>query len=216
MRLVVWCSVALASLALAACSPPPATSQGASANTTAAAPAPTTSTPAPATFDAGERRVRELAAYAEHLGLTEVPDVKPVRFVTLDERPAAYAACMAEQGYPQGDDGSYSAAQGQEGSLRLALYVCEASYPLVDKYEQPYTAAQKRIIYDYFASTLLPCLESKGVEVPPLPLYETFLASIGTPNEYSPHAYVGDLTPKEMRELDSACPFLPPSDELWG
>ena len=163
--------------------------------------------------DATAKRARELAGYAKHLGLTEVPDVQPIRFVSPDEQAGYHAACMAEQGYPADADGMYGAAPGQDEAIALALYTCAARYPLADKYEQPYTVAQKRIIYDHFKNELIPCFTARGVEVPPLPVFETFLAGIGTALEYNPHAYVDNLTGPQMRELEQACPFLPPAEQ---
>ncbi|WP_282005962.1 hypothetical protein [Propioniciclava sinopodophylli] len=212
MRAVApWAAITV-SVLLAGCS------AAATPGVTAAAGAHQAASPsaAPAMVDATAKRARELAGYAKHLGLTEVPDVHPIRFVSPDEQAGYHAACMAEQGYPADADGMYGAAPGQDEAIALALYTCVARYPLADKYEQPYTVAQKRIIYDHFESTLIPCFKSRGFEAPPLPVFETFLAGIGTAQEYNPHAYLDNLTGPQMRELEQACPFLPPAEQLWG
>lgn len=212
MRAVTpWAAIAV-SVVLAGCSAP-ATPGAPTAGGAQQAASPSS---APATVDTAAKRARELAEYAKYLGLTEVPDVQPVRFVSPDEQAGYHAACMAEQGYPAAPDGTYGAAPGQDEAIALALYTCAARYPLDDKYEQPYTVAQQRIIYDHFASTLIPCFKSRGFEAPPLPVFETFLAGIGTAQEYNPHAYLDNLTGPQMRELEQACPFLPPAEELWG
>lgn len=165
--------------------------------------------------DAGAARAKELEDYAKHLNLSPAPKVDVVRYVTLDEQPVVFARCMADSGFAADDEGEYSAPSSQIRSLNVALYTCTAKYPLQDRFYQPYTIEQKRIIYDYFVAELVPCLQKEGFSPPPPPTFETFLATIGTASEYTPYSTIAEsLQAKQLRALQDKCHDLPPNSRL--
>lgn len=204
----VICGIAfLALTTLSGCSDRPRPAEPTPANV---------STPsATASVDAAAKRAEELRDYAKLLGLNPAPVVTPERSVSIDEQPTVFASCMRDAGYTVGEDGTYSVPKSQTSALHVALYTCTARYPLEDRYYQPYTVEQKRIIYDYFAQELVPCLREAGYTPENPPTFETFLATAGTADEYNPYVYVPSLADQEMRELQKRCPAMPPNSRLW-
>ncbi len=172
---------------------------------------------APTDIDIAAKRAAELAGYAKFLGLDDPPEVAPVKYVTLETQDAHIKACMSEQGFEPDSEGAYGAPTGQMTVLNTALYVCSASYPLEDKYERPYSIEQKRIIYDYFVGSLVPCLTEHGFTPPEAPSFETFLATAGTAEEYNPfQVALATADAETVERVAAECPLLPPTSELFG
>ena len=156
---------------------------------------------------------RMLAEFAANLGITDPPTVEVVRIVHPFDFFDAYEECMAAEGWSPDAGGNYgTSTQGE--ALRLAMYVCTARYPQDEKYTQPFSEAQQRIIYDYFVTELSPCLEREGHAVPEPPTWEAFRDAIGTANEFVPYDFV-TAGPAERETLEATCPFYPPRESLW-
>ena len=167
--------------------------------------------------DVPAKRAAELAEYAKFLGLDDPPHVTPVKYVTPETQAAHVEECMSEYGFEPDSDGMYASPTGQVTALNTALYVCSASYPLEDKYERPYSTDQKRIIYDHFVGSLVPCLTEHGFTPPAAPSFETFLATAGTAEEYNPFQIVLATADAATAErVATECPLLPPAEELFG
>ena len=151
------------------------------------------------------------------------PDVDVVRVISPDEWEEVYYPCMEAQGFPSHTDQfgqvGIEFEREQHDDLKLAGYVCEARYPLDDKYYEPFDSQQLRLIYDWRVGTTTPCLESFGGVVPPAPSFEVFAA------EYESTGYVlwspisdPGLTLPEDADMDAvlaACPESPPEDVLY-
>ena len=170
----------------------------------------------PTDIDIAAKRAAELAGYAKFLGLDDPPEVTPVKYVTLETQDAHVNACMSEQGFEPDSEGMYGAPTGQMTVLNTTLYVCAASYPLEDKYERPYSIEQKRIIYDYFVGSLVPCLTEHGFTPPEAPSFETFLATAGTAEEYLPFRVLAAADAATFERVSAECPLMPPTEELFG
>lgn len=158
------------------------------------------------------------------LGLPgEPPDVDVVRIISPDEWGEVYYPCMEEQGFPSHTDQFGQVGIGfereQHDDVKLAGYVCDAKYPLDDKYFRPFDSEQLQLIYDWRVGTTIACLESFGGVVPPAPSFEVFAA------EYESTGYVlwspisdPGLTFPEDTDMDAVlatCPESPPDDIIY-
>lgn len=158
----------------------------------------------------------ELRNYAAALGLSPVPDVAPVRFVSPSEQQPLWDSCMADQGFPVDASGSASAPPEQTDAFKLANYTCRAQYPLADKFQQPLTQEQRASIHAWYRDKVVPCLREKGHAPAEVPSLDTFLATLGTPNEYQPYDGISEaVSSADLAELAKACPMLPPDDQLY-
>lgn len=170
-------------------------------------PAPVSSEAAPEGLSEHERM---LADFAAGLGIADPPEVEVVRVVHPFDFFDAYEACMIEEGWGPDANGNYTTTTQGE-ALRLSTYVCTARYPKDERYTQPFSEGQQRVIYDYFVSDLIPCLGREGHVIPEPPTWEAFRDAIGTADEFVPYNFV-----TASDELQDACPFYPPRDVLWA
>ncbi len=80
------------------------------------------------------------ARLASDLGLTEPPEVAPVRHITPRESQEVYTGCLQDAGWSEsGPDEGIEIPAGQQESFNLAYYVCLQQYPVEEKYTQPLT-----------------------------------------------------------------------------
>lgn len=118
-----------------------------------------------------------LEAVASDLGIEDPPHVTPIREVSPAEGQALYDACMADEGWQQSADGSFSVPEAQEEALDLSDYTCLARYPIRPEYLEPLTTAQWGAMYDYWIATTIPCYERHGLSVDDVPSRDTFLGN---------------------------------------
>lgn len=147
------------------------------------------------------------------------PQVAIVRTIALDEWVDVLPPCMAEQGFKVavGDDGGIDSGNlppEQAGSYALAMYVCDAKYPLDAKYSAPLTESQIRYIFDYYAGDLTRCLTEQGYKVAQAPSWQSFYDSYGSGNFWTPYQGLGPLPPSDFAKLNKACPQNP--DGIYG
>ncbi|CAN5262622.1 hypothetical protein BH11ACT4_BH11ACT4_13900 [soil metagenome] len=111
-------------------------------------------------------------------------------------------------GFPAGDPRAqlpYAAS--------LAIYTCQAQYPMDPRQVGYLTDSQVLYMYDYFRARLAPCLELHGYAVPAPPQRSAYLASVRSGHFWDP--YLGaDSQPisgsaVEQRRIDLECTPLP-------
>lgn len=144
------------------------------------------------------------------------PEVTPVRTVTLQEANDAHFECMAEQGFPSVTDQHGQQAiefsKDQAESMKLSQYVCYARHPLEDKYYEPYSVDQLRIIYDWNKTEVTECLRNQGVEASSPPSFEAFAERYALTGREHWTATEG----VDLMSLEELCPETPPDDLLYG
>lgn len=147
------------------------------------------------------------------------PEVSFERFVTLDDWPVARAECLSEQGFAVevGENGGLSGrvATEQEEAFAIARYVCDVRFPSDPKFTAPLDDAQLTLLYTYFTTDLVPCLEAEGYELQQPPSLSVFKDSYYSDQNWSPYndvmAVLGD---RSFNEIDAKCPQLP--GNLYG
>jgi hypothetical protein len=148
------------------------------------------------------------------------PETAIVRYVTMEEHFGLVADCVNEQGFAAdlGADGGIrfgEVPKAQGTALNVAVYVCQASYPLEDKYTLPPTEDQLRRLYEYQANDSVACLTALGYTVSPPPSLQEFLDTFNTQDAWSPFAEaLATATEEESIEANAACPQQP--DDWWG
>jgi hypothetical protein len=168
------------------------------------------------------------AAYAEFLDQSwqrvesafpdaERPDVDLVRFIDQSEWAEVIVACLVEQGVDakvsNDGQGGYESqgVVGQELSMAIAAYVCDAKYPVDPSLTQPLTDAELDYVYDYFVNVLNPCLEREGIEVTEPPSRQAFKDSLLTVDSWTPYlAVLENPGQDEWTRLNRVCPQAAP------
>ena len=144
------------------------------------------------------------------------PDVDFVRFIDQAEWAEVIVACLVEQGVDakvsNDGQGGYESqgVVGQEQSMEIARYVCDAKYPVDPSLTQPPTDAELDYLYNYFVDVLNPCLEREGIEVIEPPSRQAFKDSLLSPDSWSPYLAVDVRGQDEWTRLNRACPQSPP------
>lgn len=124
----------------------------------------------------------DIAARAELLGLSDPPEVSPVRVVTREEFLQVQQKCLAEEGFtteldPDGDGLAVTLADGQGKAYLLADYVCQGRYPLHEVYTRDVTETQLRTYFEWNTGELATCMAGLGYAVPDPPSFEVFTAT---------------------------------------
>lgn len=144
------------------------------------------------------------------------PDVDLVRFIDPSEWAEVMVDCLVDQGVDakvsnDGQGGFESqGVVGQEMSMEIARYVCDAKYPMDPTLTQPPTDAELDYLYDYFVDVLNPCLEREGIDVIEPPSRQVFKDSLQSPDSWSPYLAVDIRGQDEWTRLNRACPQSPP------
>lgn len=140
--------------------------------------------------------------------------VDVVRKVHPDEWEEVQQACLGEAGFPFEEKTGYTFPEEQAQTFGLAQYKCLGMYPEEDIYTAPYGEAELRRFYDYWGSTVIPCLQAHGYATNSLPSFEVFQATVGTAEEFFPLA---DTTSGEgAMEAGELCKTLPSADYIRG
>ena len=140
--------------------------------------------------------------------LRESPDaVRPmidiVRFVDNDDWGTARESCMHDLGWPDvratADGGLESGMiqNSQLGAHALAMYTCNAKYPMDPKYNVPLT------------DELQPCLAAEGYDTPEAPSRETFIDTYAETGGWNLYEGVAGGGQSEWNEINKKCPQLP-------
>lgn len=149
----------------------------------------------------------------------EVPDVKRVRVVSLDEWAPAIAECLNAQGYSAtAEDGGLLAGApfGQELPYAIAYYVCSVEYPINPRQQIPLVEDQIRYLYEYYTQVMTPCLEAEGYEVPDPPSMQTYISTYGQPGFWDPYKLVAEspINKEDWERINRLCSQTPA--ELFG
>ncbi len=161
----------------------------------------------------------ELKAFAESAGLTDVPNVAVVRWVSPDEQTQTHASCLHDEGFDVTlePDGSISAdyPADQDSAYDLASYVCLAKYPVDPKYTRPLNDIQIRRVYDYDVDVLVPCLEAAGYGSD-IPSWSVFHSKWIEGRPWNPaNDIFANLGPDAFRDATAACEADPPLDVVY-
>lgn len=146
----------------------------------------------------------------------ERPQVETVRFIEMDEWAQVQSECLQVRGFPvealpDGGMSAGSVAPEQQEALHLAMYECEAQYPLDPSFRAPLTDDEIDRLFDYLTGELSDCLASHGHPVSEPPSREAFGAGIRAGSlTWSPYEAVAAETYTAWMDLNEACPQQPP------
>lgn len=195
VKFLVGASAALIGLTLAGCSP-------------SKSPQPQPSTTS-VSLDRGDPWQEVRSKYPDAV----IPDVKLVKYSTIDSWPQAQADCLASQGFPAettADGGvTFYVPADQDESYIIAQTSCHIMYPLDPAFETPLDDSQLTMLYEYQTGELLTCVSSAGYSAPEPPSLETFKATYAQDGAWTPFGLL-DLSDDEWSTLNQSCPQLPP------
>ena len=134
----------------------------------------------------------ELEYQWQYVGLTPDsprPTVERIRLVSMTEAEAVHKKCMTDAGYDSYSSGT-AAVFGSTNFERLALYTCSAQYPVAPSNVNLFSEAQLRYLYDYYETSVIPCLRAAGVLVGDVPSLEEFVETANAQlySMWSPYA----------------------------
>ena len=144
----------------------------------------------------------------------ERPVIAEVQPIGRDVRARRVVACMNDAGF-----GQYSAQGGgitvsgvqavQPENEKLAFFACQEMYPVEVSANEVASEQELEYIRGYYVRFLVPCLESRGYAIDPVPSLERFQQqrSFGLWNPYW-----SDITQNtaSLAALQRACPPMPP------
>ena len=165
----------------------------------------------------------QMADRAEMLGISDPPEVSPVRVVTREEFLQVQQKCLAEEGFtteldPDGDGLAVTLADGQGEAYFLADYVCQGRYPLHEVYTRDVTEAQLRTYFEWNTGELATCMAGLGYAVPDPPSFEVFTAAYGAGRGmWMPFDDVPDeLWMDTVTDVDEHCQVEPSDEAIFG
>ncbi len=164
-------------------------------------------------------RMEHLAIVAKGMHLADPPKVELVRWIDLKDYAAVNVTCLLDQGFPARADGGQGIVYGEEvpvsqdRAYTVAIYTCEARYPVHPYYSLPPSRAALSKLYDWYVKVSRPCLERAGYDIPAPPSSETwteaYLAKgqdLWTPWSSIPWPSLGEGT---RTSLEETCPQGP-------
>jgi hypothetical protein len=145
-------------------------------------------------------------------GVVERPIVEPESSVT--QWSPGMAECVSEIGeesYGWSDTEGFMLGTGERGTdaQQLAFYECYARFPSVSVFSRE----QREYIYDYYLTSLLPCLGLHGHPALVVPSRRSFVAGTGTVDGswlWSPYSAMTEL-PSDRAVFDTLYRECPPS-----
>lgn len=140
--------------------------------------------------------------FSELEGIVERPDFVPAPIVTDREWNRLMLECMDRAGVAQWGyaDGSGLFIEGAlpTASDQLSFYWCFAAYPKVNLVSD----RQRDFIYDYYASWLIPCLETSGFDVMNAPTRQAFIDQAPELGVWNPYRAL-DHYPRTRDSIDA-------------
>lgn len=139
------------------------------------------------------------------------PEVGSFDYLAPAARAAALAPCYADAGveFSEGSDESGTviglSASITDQADATAIYLCDAAYPT-----QPVAPPSPEILgylYDYFTEFVVPCYEANGIDNPPAPSREDYVALWPNQNWY-PSMGIDPDSPEGVA-IEEACPQPP-------
>ncbi len=103
----------------------------------------------------------------------------------------------------------------QSEAYELADYLCFAQYPVDQGMYKQFGDEQVEILYQYYVTELVPCLEGRGFSIASAPTPEVFRQNF--PAVWTPYdSVVTTELPEDGWEiLNRACPPSPSDEVLW-
>ena len=170
-----------------------------------------------ADYTAERNDVRWTRFFADRDDITP-PEIQVIAYVPPQGSLRRWAACINEAGFEEvreyGDGLAFGVDRSEVDAAYLAFYTCTAQFP-IDPVELGYLSQrQLGLLWDYYDTRLLPCLELIGapsaLEVTREEFVSQGLEGV-TPNPYD--TVVG-VTIREWRQIDLQCP--PPDPAVFG
>lgn len=143
------------------------------------------------------------------------PEVEFVRASTPLDFADSYIPCMHDSGFTAVTlmiDGGIASGEIDEESLDaflLADYTCHVRYAINPSYFQPYTEQQLELIYDFYASDLIPCITSAGFAVDDMPSFEVFVERELGGNPWNPVQLAAGSDIDIYTAIHEACDVVP-------
>ena len=134
--------------------------------------------PAPAGDELDELIAVELDFQWQYVGLPpdgERPAVERERIVSGAEAQAVHHDCMVDAGYEDYTDAVGAIFGGASIAMRVAIYECSARFPVPPSEFNLYSENQLEFLYDYYVTSVIPCLEATGVHVKDVPPRDEFV-----------------------------------------
>lgn len=166
-----------------------------------------------------EQATIDLQRYADAV-LVRYPDavlpaVDRVRYITTSEWGQTIADCLNEEGFDAttSPDGGLGTEQidAQDEPYLIAMYVCNAKYPLDPRQTLPLVDDQIRYLYDYYVKVATPCLEGMGFEVTDPPSQPTYIDSYRVGPSWRPYEDAAlRSSPEQWQQILTECPEAPP------
>ena len=167
--------------------------------------------PQPSGAELDELIALELDLQWQFLGLTPDsprPTVQQVRIVSNEEAEAVHTECIIEAGYESYGSRTATAATASNFE-RLALYICAAQYPVAPSNLRLFSREQLSYLYDYFESTVIPCLKAADVAVDDIPSRDEYIeGSRGKIYAWQPYGSL-ENTPLDRYVVVEKCPAYP-------
>jgi hypothetical protein len=197
-RAVAVCALALAGvMTLSACTPQQSFPRG----------------PSDAEVDAAVQELLDMRWTASGLeGVVERPDIDAE--VSIAQWNPAMDECLAqlnEESYGWSDSDGFMLGTGERGTdaQQLAFYECFARFPAVAVFSRE----QREYIYDYYLTSLVPCLGLHGHATQVVPSRRSFVAGTDTIDGswlWSPYSAMTEL-PEDMAVYDRLLRECPPT-----
>ncbi len=173
--------------------------------------------------DGGGPRAKALQQSADTLGITDPPRVAIVRETSPFDSLQTQVDCLRAAGYDaEESQGAIHGAANVENpteeywqQFSLAVWVCEAQYPLAEIYYKPPTEEQKQAYADYYLDELPTCLEGYGVQFETPPSREVYLARFDSDGPWWSPYVTALIPPGKTDEVMAACPQGIPPGRLW-
>lgn len=183
----------------------------------------------PSMTDEEKRDLREewLETTATELDVVNPPVVDLVRWTTPgDDYGDAVGSCLREAGFDAVFDGfgGFDYPEGipesQDAANNLAWYECNASYTLDPRYSQQWTDDQLHVLWEYWETFYVPCLEAHDVlvDLQQRPSKDAWVSRFNTPDRISwwPSDSLAGLPDSEREAVEAVCPDYPPAAVFYG
>jgi hypothetical protein len=170
--------------------------------------------------------VKSQAEEAKEDGITD-PPVPIVRWINGDtEYFQVYPACLRQQGMEVSANPTYQGTgtidvkspDGQDKAVDHAWWVCHSKYPgMPDKEHGKFSEKTKRVYYDYYINSLIPCLAKHGFVVPKshIPSFQVFSDEFNGPKDWQPYdEFDNGKMAGQFDAMNGYCPQGPPASSL--
>lgn len=139
-------------------------------------------------------------------------EIQRIRLIDESEWSDTLAECLTGKGFEalNSSSGGISVGPvptGQDSALAVAAYICSVEYPVQPS--EPLSTDEIGLLYDYFVTDLIPCLEGNGYSIPNAPSREVFVEQFGSQGPWLPYNFVFPGGPEEDRQLRAECPEYP-------